>query len=307
VFSCLPRLALVALNVRTGWDDGYDLARVEAELKSLPSEMKELFEHLFKSIPDLDLRRAYQTFAMVLEFEPYSSKLISLACLYLDDFERFQFAMEDDAQKNDSTLEELNEYQILEWYTRRNIEARRLVHRYCKGLFEVREGSVDIPSCCSNKPGLLVHQHISLVQRSAVEFIQQHMETTLAANQPNHSGVIGTISQLHLAVLLQLHAGFQTSHYWLHLHSDIISMRALNCGLCAICVPRMFNFSNRTQVSRISETFKDFQHCIRRRSRQNALGNPAKRTALNMEVQFGQTYISSCVLLRDRLCAVESS
>jgi hypothetical protein len=220
-------LALVTMNVRRGLENDWDLPRVEQELKRLPTEIGELYNHLFASIPEPEKRRADQIFAMVLEFEPRQSKLFSLACLYLDDFEKdAQFATRNDLRKIEPILDGLNEDQVLNGHIDRANKAQKLVRRYCKGLVEVR-------ICCPTgnspwglvcRPRVKVPQYVLFVHRSAVEFLQKRIKT--ASEHLDKSTIIETISQTHLAAFIKSPNVDPT--YWEFLHADIISMRALS-------------------------------------------------------------------------------
>jgi hypothetical protein len=214
-------LAVVTQNLRQGPANGWEAARIEAELKRLPQEMEDLFEYLFTSIPDLDRRRAYQILAMVLKFEPYESKLFSLACLYLDDFEQDpNFALKIDAQKNDLVVYRNDKARILELYTERTTKAQKVIHRYCRGLVEIRYRSAEKQELASSENVLFVH-------RSAVEFIEEHMKTAPDVDKLADAEVIELISRLHLAAFLDSNVRFLCPNHWSQLYTDIIHMRAL--------------------------------------------------------------------------------
>jgi hypothetical protein len=101
-------VALVTKNVRQGIEDGLNLASVEAELDALPGELDDLFSYLLRSISTTQQQRAHQIFALVLAFQPYSTRLSLHACLNLDDFKKGpQFAVKLELQETESTSETL--------------------------------------------------------------------------------------------------------------------------------------------------------------------------------------------------------
>ena len=69
---------------REALEDSRGIGTFQAELAALPTELVALFEYLLLSIPKTQLKKAYQIFTMVLQYEPYKTKLSLLSCLYMD-------------------------------------------------------------------------------------------------------------------------------------------------------------------------------------------------------------------------------
>ncbi|RFU32608.1 hypothetical protein B7463_g3712, partial [Scytalidium lignicola] len=88
---------LVTKRIREQIENGNSVCELKREIGTLPQELDDLFTHLLNSLSKPDLKRAYQTFAMVLELNEYPESLPLLAYSFLDDYNRSSsFALLDD-------------------------------------------------------------------------------------------------------------------------------------------------------------------------------------------------------------------
>ncbi|KAH7397225.1 hypothetical protein BKA66DRAFT_437803 [Pyrenochaeta sp. MPI-SDFR-AT-0127] len=218
-------VVLVVKALREALEDGRDPATFEAELEMLPTELEALFQYLLSSIPKTQIRKAYQLFAMVIHYEPYSTKLSLLAPLFLNAFEENpEFALEGSSVIRSPESEDVEE--LRSWHTGQAAKAERLVQGYCKGLVEAREsnGNIDahnryiIEAPAGARCILFVH-------RTVVEFLQRlDIQKVMEANLVGFD-VVETISQLHLAEFQSMHRLLIGQGCWVDIYRNIIAMR----------------------------------------------------------------------------------
>jgi hypothetical protein len=198
-------VALVVRSLRQALQDGRDPESFEAELATLPNELEDYFKHVLGSISKTKRKKAYQMFAMVLEYEKRATKLSLLSSLYLDAYnESSQFAYKGrlSSAPNSGDL-----FDLLGAYSTQVIRARKLLQGCCQGLVEKRARPTHIPNFdtdvhdfCKFKFELPAGSRcIMFTHRSTVEFLQkpdvrEEMTTTLTGFD-----VVDAIFVLHLA------------------------------------------------------------------------------------------------------------
>ena len=93
-------VVLVTKRIREQIENGISAGALRREINTLPQELDDLFPaHILDALPKSDLKRAYQTFAMVLELDRHdlSCYLSLLAYSFLDDYnEDPSFALQED-------------------------------------------------------------------------------------------------------------------------------------------------------------------------------------------------------------------
>ena len=176
-------VALVVKSLREQLEEGHDLPALKRELDILPDELEALFEYLLKSIRKSIRKRAYQTFAMILESMPSQFYTSLFSYSFLGEYEiNPQFAMQSPFPKGDMADT---------WRNDRIENANRSLNGSCRGLVEVREHLYG--------NGRSKRTIIEFTHRSVTEFLQKaevknDMDTHLKDFAP-----ASAISQLFLA------------------------------------------------------------------------------------------------------------
>ncbi|CZR68365.1 uncharacterized protein PAC_18264 [Phialocephala subalpina] len=178
---------IVTKRIREQIENGSNVEDLKSEIDNLPQELDDLFAHLLNSLSKSDLKRAYQTFAMVLELKKqYDSYLPLPAYSFLDDYNRdTSFALQEDFG---TTQIEPGKSVV-----RANSTLKRL-NGCCKGLVEAVSKETKDPSIEDNT--------IEFTHRSVPEFLstkarRDHMLNLLEGFNP-----VDAFSQLALAALL---------------------------------------------------------------------------------------------------------
>jgi len=222
-------VVLVTKQLRQALEDGDAASVFERELATLPTELKKLFNHLLNSISPFCMERARRIFSMVLKHETLPIKLSLLSCLHLDENEM-------NAQ---SSMEEPDTLPVLDyqdgqdphkWYKAHEKQARRQLHKYCRGLVEDRVnpevckqegGSADpIPEPDPSKPA--GSRCILFVHRTVIEFLE---ESAILKHELGEFDAIDAISQSHLAEFQRIPSSLINPLYWTYLYSKIIELR----------------------------------------------------------------------------------
>ena len=144
------------------------------ELDSLPEELDNLFEHIFKSLRNPARRRACQTFALLAESKKHNLPVSLYAYSFLDEYERDpEFAMAD-------AFPQLHEDDMAR--DERNILAEKKLLGWCKGLVE------------SNGDSNLEYTH-----RSVPEYLHTSTINAERISITERFNTVDAISQLFLA------------------------------------------------------------------------------------------------------------
>jgi hypothetical protein len=186
-------VALVVKRIREQIENGANLDTLQRDLDALPKELNSLFEHLFNSLLDYDLRAAYQTISMVID--PELSKAImpgkSLSLLsysFLDNYlQDPMFASRQDFQSC-SLNSEARALRIE--------SARKRLNGCCKGLLETRQDPEEPTS-----------ENIIITHRSISEFLSTPRKRDRIEHYLDGFNAIDAISQLTLAELWSRDAG----------------------------------------------------------------------------------------------------
>ncbi|KAF1850369.1 uncharacterized protein K460DRAFT_14642 [Cucurbitaria berberidis CBS 394.84] len=211
-------VALVVKALREALDDGRDLASLEEELATLPEDLEKLFKHLLKSIPERQLKKAYQIFAMVLELESNAAKLSLFAPLHLDAYEKDpQFALKEPFPLCSPSLDDIDV--LKSWQNGRVINARRLMQGCCKGLVEMHRTHAHDPSD-PKQPRFIRFLHRTIIEFFKRPLIREAMDATLVGFD-----VVEAISQVHLADFQSTHRLLIHKALWREILMDIINMR----------------------------------------------------------------------------------
>jgi hypothetical protein len=197
------------------------------ELATLPTELEALFEHLLLSISKTQLKKTYQIFAMVLQYEQYETKLSLLFCLYLDAYAVDpQFAMKDSNIPGVPDSEDAEK--LKSWHDDQIVKARKFLQGYCKGLVEDRDSPDLLRAPISQWEGSAGSKCILFVHRTIVEFLQRpDIRDTMSHQQSGFDPVEG-ISQLHLAEILPMSRYLIDSHVWATMYGTTFDMRYSN-------------------------------------------------------------------------------
>ena len=222
-------VVLVVKQLRQALEDGHGASFFERELARLPTELKELFNHLLDSISPICRERAYQIFDMVLKHEPLPIKLSLLSCLHLDVNEMNALS----SVKEPSILPVMD-YQDgqdpQKWYEEHEKKARRQLHGYCRGLVEDR----DHPGVCKQEGGSedprpepdpskpAGSRCILFVHRTVIEFLE---ESSILKHELGEFDPIEAISQSHLAEFQRIPSSLINPLYWTYLYGKIIELR----------------------------------------------------------------------------------
>lgn len=79
-------VALVVKSLREGLDNGQSCAYLTHDVDVLPDELGSLYMHTLRSLNNTARKRAYQTFAMVIELKKYDFRMSLLAYSFLYDY-----------------------------------------------------------------------------------------------------------------------------------------------------------------------------------------------------------------------------
>ncbi|KAJ3543630.1 hypothetical protein NM208_g3473 [Fusarium decemcellulare] len=122
-------VALVVRRIRDQIENGHGLASLKREIDALPKEMEGLLALILNSLPDLDLKEAYQTFSMVMEWDKYSGGFLSIMSYsFLDEYNQDStFVFDEDFAQIRPQPADLT--------TRRDSALKRL-NGCCRGLVE---------------------------------------------------------------------------------------------------------------------------------------------------------------------------
>ncbi|KAI4605807.1 hypothetical protein J4E83_010470 [Alternaria metachromatica] len=222
-------VVLVVKQLRQALEDGHDASFFERELAKLPTELKELFNHLLDSISQICRERAHQIFAMVLKHETLPIKLSLLSCLHLDANE-----MNALSSVEEPSILPVMDYQDgqdpQKWYEEHEKKARRQLHGYCRGLVEDR----DHPEVCKQEGGSedprpepdpskpAGSRCILFVHRTVIEFLE---ESSILKHGLGEFDAIEAISQSHLAEFQRIPSSLINPLYWTYLYGRIIELR----------------------------------------------------------------------------------
>jgi hypothetical protein len=195
--------------IRQGYEDGQDLASLESELTGVPRELNDLFRHLLLSISPTQKKKAYQIFAMVLAFENHSTKLSSLACLYLDELDKDTDVIHGNITGCDAESSDTEDVkQLLRELEANFARAQKLLQGCCKGLVEVRKRGDSHPT------ELAGTQCILFVHRAAVEFLRQPDIMTTIDKHLSRNDIPEAITWLHLIEFVTMHPRLIDQSFW---------------------------------------------------------------------------------------------
>ncbi|KAF2790355.1 hypothetical protein K505DRAFT_340515 [Melanomma pulvis-pyrius CBS 109.77] len=199
-------VALVVKALRDRLEDESNLSALEQELQIFPQELKELFNHLFASIRQSSRTTAYQIFAILSKLNSHNLKLPLYACSFLEDYGKNPlFATQ--SHFNNSQLDGMD-------HATRNIEARKRINGYCRGLVDVLQDK-------RSKQWYILFTH-----RSITEFLEETANQTTMTTHLTGFVTEDAISQLLLAELRSrnlLHFPFSLLSSYVH---AVVSIRA---------------------------------------------------------------------------------
>ena len=136
--------------------DGADVDSIRATLDCLPSDLEQLFEKLFESIPAQNMHSALRTFAAVLEATNATIELLLYRYSFLDQYHKDRdFAL-------NMTPANLTPEQI----EARLSPARRRVAGNCRGFLEIRKREAWHQESS-------FHEYITMTHRSLADFLRQ--------------------------------------------------------------------------------------------------------------------------------------
>jgi hypothetical protein len=176
--------ALAAKRIREQIENGTSTADIMHDIDALPCELDDLFTHLLNSLPDSDLRKAYQTFLILQCTEgPFAKGFQSchfrlLAFSFLDDYNRDSLF---------ATREEFN-CDPLETTSRLNVAKKRL-NGYCRGLVDIVYGT-------GHHEALVV---VEFTHRSVPEFLSSPDRKSRVPSSLASFDAVDAFSQLKLA------------------------------------------------------------------------------------------------------------
>ncbi|RYP20746.1 hypothetical protein DL765_002626 [Monosporascus sp. GIB2] len=186
-------VALVTKRIREQIENGVSGKDLECEIDTLPQELDGLFSHLLDSLPDADLKRAYQTFAILLELSKYQYArpdhlyMSILAYSFLDDYNK----------KPPSTpvlqVTELDAHQCAE----RAVSTLKRVNGYCRGFVE----AVATYSDASHKDSTY-DRALEFTHRSVPEFLSTKTRTDRMRSLIGEFNAVDAFTHLILAELL---------------------------------------------------------------------------------------------------------
>jgi hypothetical protein len=176
-------VTLVVKRIREQIENGVDLDTLYSEIDCLPRELNDLFEYIFNSLVDSDLKAAYQTFSMVLELNQHNMLLTLLSYSFLNDitWEPVLYSRED-SQYPTLTQEE----RVL-----RIESARKRLNGCCRGLLETRQDPKEDTS-----------EGIVITHRSISEFLSSGTQRARMQHYLIGFNSVDAISRLTLAELL---------------------------------------------------------------------------------------------------------
>lgn len=126
-------VALVVKSMREGLDNGLSCAILIGQVDSLPDELESLYGHMIDTLDKVARRRAYQTFAMLIELNKYEFRMSLLAYSFLNDYE----------QKKDLFVDQRDELSIPDLTgepgRNRMRSSKDMLAGWCKGLVEPYE------------------------------------------------------------------------------------------------------------------------------------------------------------------------
>jgi hypothetical protein len=221
-------VALVVKSVLQGLEDGRSLQSCEEELAVLPSGLIPLLCHLFLSVPDTQLGRACQVFAMIQAYEKYPTELSLHAILYLQHLEKLPLSTTTTGNEVTTVDQIRNESNaLLSWHDEQSFKAQRLVQGYCKGLVEVGK-------CYSMNSGNLTtspagSQSLVFIHRSAAEIFQRPEIRSTMTMQMIGFNVPDAISKLHIIEFVCMDATLIDMNHWSAMYTDIIHMMSEAC------------------------------------------------------------------------------
>ncbi|KAF4996147.1 hypothetical protein FDECE_12572 [Fusarium decemcellulare] len=186
-------VALVVRRIRDQIENGHGLASLKREIDALPKEMEGLLALIINSLPELDLKEAYQIFSMVIEWNKYVGGFLSIMSYsFLDEYNQNPTVVFDE----DFAYTRLQPANLT---TRRNLAFKRL-NGCCRGLVEAvshNYGNTHEDTDKDTNDYVIVFTHRCVAEFLLSDLQQHHMLRLL----PGFNSV-DAISNLVLAELL---------------------------------------------------------------------------------------------------------
>ncbi|SCO26355.1 related to small s protein [Fusarium fujikuroi] len=149
-------LKLILQNIEDGLLSGDRLSQLQNKVKTLPTELNDLFQHLLNSVHPCDRKEAYLILSVALECPPaWPIFRISFLEEYI---ENHDFALS-------QRFEQLKEDQIVDRLER----ARKKIYGKCKGLLEIQ--LVTYPKY-SLPVDQTLRESVQFTHRSIIEFLE---------------------------------------------------------------------------------------------------------------------------------------
>ncbi|SCO21642.1 related to small s protein [Fusarium fujikuroi] len=192
-------LKLILQNIEDGLLSGDRLSQLQNKVKTLPTELNDLFQHLLNSVHPCDRKEAYLILSVALECPPaWPIFRISFLEEYI---ENHDFALS-------QRFEQLKEDQIVDRLER----ARKKIYGKCKGLLEIQ--LVTYPKY-SLPVDQTLRESVQFTHRSIIEFLESDQTKREFAIELKGLDILDALCHTFLA---HIQAATMDEHYYRDRH-----------------------------------------------------------------------------------------
>ncbi|KAG9495663.1 hypothetical protein J7337_012217 [Fusarium musae] len=198
-------LKLILRDIEDGLLSGDRLPQLENKVNFLPTELNDLFQHLFNVIHPSDRKEAYLMLAVALECPPQSDWPIFRISFLEEYIENHDFALS-------QQIEQLDDEQIMDRLER----TRKKIYGKCKGLLEIQLVHLDEKhQIYRTKIDQTLKESVKFTHRSIIEFLKSDQTRQKLAADLRGLNIFDAMCQTFLA---HIQAAIMNEHYYQDRH-----------------------------------------------------------------------------------------